>query len=248
MISEIDAQIDRRKNRQLARLNDAETDLNRLKVALSEHADGIRSDLDAEGKRINLLMSSVGVQACVAADTMNWLRDDNAAMRENLKANAALLRRQARWAWAALGGTCLAAGVILLLAIWGAYRLTDRAAAEADMIRAANVRDVAAAREAGQRAIAQLHTELATQREEIERQIGVVGAELAVLSADRDTARADLEHFAALRDRLGIFLVDGRSQPVIVAPEGQEIRPWRAAGLHELARYNGRMYRVMARE
>ncbi len=31
-------------------------------------------------------------------------------------------------------------------------------------------------------------------------------------------------------------------------PEGQEIRAWRAPGLHELARYNGRMFRVMARE
>ena len=35
---------------------------------------------------------------------------------------------------------------------------------------------------------------------------------------------------------------------MIIVPEGREIRLWRAAGVHELGRYSGRMYRVVERE
>jgi len=37
----------------------AEAELARLKVALSDHADGILDDLNVEAKRINQLMSGV---------------------------------------------------------------------------------------------------------------------------------------------------------------------------------------------
>lgn len=108
--------------------------------------------------------------------------------------------------------------------------------------------ELAAAREDGQRAIVALHEELAAQQGEIERRIEVAGAELSGVVGERDQFRAELEQFVALRDLLGIQLVEARSRITIVVPEGQEIRAWRAPGLHELARYNGRMFRVMARE
>lgn len=125
MTNDLEARIAELRQRRRIGQEDAEVELDRLKAVLSEHADGIRAELDAEGKRIKLLMSSVGVQACVAAETMTWLREDNEAMRENLKANGALLRRQARWAWIVLGAACLAAVVILLLAGWAGVSLNS---------------------------------------------------------------------------------------------------------------------------
>lgn len=98
--------------------------------------------------------------------------------------------------------------------------MKQAAAREADTIRAANVQELAAAREEGERAIATLHEQLTGQRTWIERSIETVGVELASLTAERDAARAELERFAALRDRLGIRLIETRTQPVIVVPEG----------------------------
>ena len=138
--------------------------------------------------------------------------------------------------------------MIISLAIWGGARLIDNAGQEADAIRVANAADLVRARELGQRAIADLHEELAGQQAEIERRIALAGVELADLTGERDRLMAELEQFADLRDRLGIQLIEARSRITIVVPEGQEIRPWRAPGLHELARYNGRMFRVVARE
>ena len=43
-------------------------------------------------------------------------------------------------------------------------------------------------------------------------------------------------------------LPEARRQPVIIVPEGKEIRLWRVAGGHELGRYSGRMYPVVERE
>ncbi|NJM81226.1 MAG: hypothetical protein HC844_00945 [Tabrizicola sp.] len=116
------------------------------------------------------------------------------------------------------------------------------------MIRAGNLRAVAEARAEGERLLAALQDDLAEQRAEVERGIEEVGVELAGLAAERDAVRAELADFEELRDRLGIQVIEGRTQPVIIVPEGREIRLWRAAGLHDLARYNGRMYRIMDSE
>ncbi|RWR04397.1 hypothetical protein [Paenirhodobacter populi] len=182
-----------------------------------------------------------------ATRTIEGVGSDNATLKKCLSANEVLLRRQAKWAWAALGGVCVAAGMILLLAVWGAQEVIGRAEKEADAIRAVNVEELAAAQEEGQRAIAALHERLAAQRSEVERGIETVGMELAGMISDRDAVRAELEKFVTLRDRLGIRLVESQTKPVIVVPEGQEIRSWGAPGLSNLARYNGRMYRVVDR-
>lgn len=165
-----------------------------------------------------------------------------------LDANEALIRRQARRVGRALGVATLAAGLVVLVAIWAGAVLVQSARAEAEVIRAGNLRAVAEARAEGERALAALWDDLAEQRAEAERGIEEIGVELAGLAAERDAVRAELTEFAALRERLGIQLIEGRTQPVIIVPEGREIRLWRAAGLHELARYNGRMYRVVDSE
>lgn len=72
-----------------------------------------------------------------------------------------------------------------------------------------------------------------------------MGADLVQLGADRDAARADLEHFAELRQQIGFDLVPYRNRVVIVVPQGETITRWNAPGLSGIARYNGRMFRVV---
>lgn len=246
MTADLESRMAELKQRRQAGREAAEAELARLKAALSDHADGIRGDLIAEAKRINQLMSGVDAQARDAAGAINQLRQHDESIKNALSANDVVLRRQAWWAWTAVGGACLAAVVIIVLAGWAASRLIEVARLEADAIRAANVDELAVAREEGHRAIADLHQQLAAQRAEVERGIEDVGAEFAALSTERDAVRAELERFIKLRDRLGIALVEGQTRPVIVVPEGKEIRAWGAPGLSDLARYNGRMYRVLA--
>lgn len=75
-------------------------------------------------------------------------------------------------------------------------------------------------------------------------EIEVMGADLAKLASERDAIRADLEHFVELRQQIGFQLVPYRNRVVIVVPEGEGIMRWNAPGLSDLARYNGRMFRV----
>lgn len=246
MTDDFDTMLADFRQRRQATHDAAEVELSRVKAALADHADAIRADWATETERINALISRVSTQTNQATDAAIRLQQDNEGMRQALNANRAVLRRQARWAWTAVGGACLAAVAIILLAGWAAGGLIDSARTEADALRAANVDELAMAREDGQRAIAELHEQLAAQRAEIERRVDDVGAEFAALTAERDDIRAELDRFIELRNRLGITLVEGQRRPLIIVPEGQEIRAWGAPGLSNLARYNGRMYRVMA--
>lgn len=67
--------------------------------------------------------ATVGKLAARALETAERIHREHEALGEQINANGALLRRQARWAWIALGGACLAAGVILLLAGWAGTSL-----------------------------------------------------------------------------------------------------------------------------
>ena len=248
MNGELENRIAELQQRGKAAKEQTAAELDRQKTALSEHAEGIKARLDGAFLDRVAEFVTVGKQASRALLAAEAIDHRHQALGEQIAANEVLLRRQARWAWLALGGACLAAAVIISLAIWGGARLIDNAGQEADAIRVANAADLVRARELGQRAIADLHEELAGQQAEIERRIALAGVELADLTGERDRLMAELEQFADLRDRLGIQLIEARSRITIVVPEGQEIRPWRAPGLHELARYNGRMFRVVARE
>lgn len=246
MTNDLEARIAELRQRRRAGQEDAQVELDRLKAELAEHVQGIRAGMDDELVNRIAEFATVGKLAARALETAERIHREHEALGERITANGALLRRQTRFAWVALGGACLAAGVVLLLAIWTGTALKQAAARPTPSAPRMSRNWRPRGRKGN--APAALHEQLAGQRTWIERSIETVGVELASLTAERDAVRAELERFAALRDRLGIRLIETRTQPVIVVPEGQEIRLWRATGLHELARYNGRMYRILARD
>ncbi|ATG47648.1 hypothetical protein CEW89_08715 [Celeribacter ethanolicus] len=135
----------------------------------------------------------------------------------------------------------------LVLALTGAVasRMVDEARTEAARIRAENSQEIAEARAEGEAALQALADRLASREAVLAAEIEAMGADLAQLGAARDAARADLEHFAELRQQIGFDLVPYRNRVVIVVPEGETITRWSAPGLSNLARYNGRMFRVV---
>lgn len=139
-------------------------------------------------------------------------------------------------------GTC--AALILAVAFWLGAQIKQNAQNEASAIRDTNAGEVAQIQQMGEWALADLKIQISEQRAEIEREIGSVGTELTVLTEDRDTVRAELEQFVALRDRVGFQLVEYRGRTVVVVPDGERLRRWRAPELSNLASFNGRLYRL----
>lgn len=146
-----------------------------------------------------------------------------------------------------VGVVLVALVAALFLALTGAVaiRMVDEARAEAARIRTENTQEIAEARAEGEAALQALADRLASREAVLTAEIEAMGADLAQLGADRDAARADLEHFAELRQQIGFDLVPYRNRVVIVVPEGEAITRWSAPGLSDLARYNGRMFRVV---
>lgn len=246
MTSERDAKIAALRQRRGRAFVEAEAEAARLLAALSEQAAGIRSDLMAEAEKIGRLMASVQCQVLDTEVIIGNLRADAEGRIACLDANDAFLRRLALRAGLALGVAILAAGIVVLVSVWAGAALVREARAGAGVTRAGNLQAVADARAERERALATLQDELAAQR--VELGIEEIGVELAGFAAEQAAFRAELTDFVALRDQLGIELIATRRQPVIIVPEGREFRLWRAARLHELARYNGRLYRVVERE
>lgn len=135
----------------------------------------------------------------------------------------------------------------LALALTGAVasRMVDEARSEAASIRTENAQEIAEARAEGEAALQALADRLASREAALSAEIEAMGADLAQFGADRDAARADLEHFAELRQQIGFDLIPYRNRVVIVVPQGETIARWNAPGLSDLARYNGRMFRVV---
>lgn len=135
----------------------------------------------------------------------------------------------------------------LILALAGAVagHMLDEARTEAARIRTDNAQEIAEARAEGEVALQALKDRLASREAALSASIETIGAELAQLAADRDSARADLEHFVVLRRQIGFELIPYRERVVIVVPQGETITRWNAPGLSDLARHNGRMFRVV---
>lgn len=146
-----------------------------------------------------------------------------------------------------VGVVLVALVAAFFLALTGAVasRMVDEARNEAARIRTENTREVADARAEGEAALQALADRLASREAVLTAEIEAMGADLAQLGADRDAARADLEHFAELRQQIGFDLIPYRNRVVIVVPQGETITRWNAPGLSDLARYNGRMFRVV---
>lgn len=146
-----------------------------------------------------------------------------------------------------VGVVLVALVAALVLALTGAVasRMVDEARTEAARIRTENTQEIAEARAEGEAALQALADRLVSREAVLTAEIEAMGADLAQLGADRDAARADLEHFADLRQQIGFDLIPYRNRVVIVVPQGETITRWSAPGLSDLARYNGRMFRVV---
>lgn len=128
MTNDLEARIAELRQRRRVGQADAEAELERLKAELSEHVQGIRATMDDELVDRIAEFATVGKLAARALEMAERIHREHEALGEQIKANGALLRRQARWAWIALGGACLAAVVVLLLAIWAGAALKQAAA------------------------------------------------------------------------------------------------------------------------
>lgn len=136
MNDEFESRIAELQQRSKVAKRQAGAELDRQKSALTEHADGIRTMLEGEFIDRVLEFSNAGKLAAEALQAAEEIDHRHQALGEQIDANAALLRRQARWAWIALGGACLAAAAIIALAIWGGVRVIDKAGLEAEEVAA----------------------------------------------------------------------------------------------------------------
>lgn len=142
-------------------------------------------------------------------------------------------------------GVCAVGAAVLGVALWLSTETLAAAETEAALIRAENAEAIAAARAEGEAALTRLTADLESREAALSADLTAMGAELAQAAIERNAARADLERFAELKRQIGLELVPYRNSVVIVVPQGETITRWGAPGLSNLARYNGRMFRVV---
>ena len=153
--------------------------------------------------------------------------------------------------WLAAGLAALLVLLALLGSFWaGAWQLAqgrDAAAAlvaeargEAEAIRAAGAGEIAAVRAEVDAAIEAARAEAAKRYDADLDALDEVGVALAAAQAEHATVEAELQTFITLRKEMGFRMARHfNSRPVIIVPEGKEIRAWDAPGPSELAGYNG---------
>lgn len=222
----------------------------RLKAELATEVARLTEDararlaIEADALSDRVISAHAGVD--VVAGSIVRLEDHTAGLSARITRSEADLRRwQRRLALTGVLAAVLAAAIIALVALW-ATQMHAAAKNEVAQLRAAQTSQLEAARQEGEAAIADLQADVDGRRSELQASLDALGSDLAALTSERDAVRADLETLIILRDRLGFTLIDHHSGPVIVVPEDREIRKWSAPGLLPIARYNGRMYRVMA--
>jgi DNA repair exonuclease SbcCD ATPase subunit len=162
------------------------------------------------------------------------------------RASALEQRIRKLWVLVVAGGaaTLVATVFIVAFVFWSAARVKAAAENEASFLREAYSVEIEASRREGETALAELQSNLERQSENAVEQLAEIGADLAAMSQDRDAVRQELENFIALRERVGIELLDFRGNTLVVVPEGARIRRWQADDLSEVAHLNGRMYRL----
>ncbi|MEM5478079.1 hypothetical protein [Pacificibacter sp. AS14] len=174
--------------------------------------------------------------------------DELGARTDLIDRRASALEQRIRKLWMLVGAgvvaTVFASIVVVALAYWSATRIKATAENKAARLRAAYAEEIAAVREEGEVKLAGLQASFAQQTDEVTAQMIDVRADLVAILQERETVRQELEHFIALRKRVGIQLVEFQDSTVVVVPEGARLRRWRAADLSEVAHLNGRMYRL----
>ncbi|MGJ8596786.1 hypothetical protein [Sulfitobacter sp.] len=181
-------------------------------------------------------------QASLSVDGLN-------ARTALIDERASALEQRVRRLWvlvfSGVVATLVATIFIAAFIFWSAARIKAAAENEASLIREAYSVEIAASRRAGEAALAELQNNLVRQSEKAAEQLAEIEADLAAMSQDRDVVRQELENFIALRERVGIELLDFRGNTLVVVPEGARIRRWQADDLSEIAHLNGRMYRLL---
>lgn len=161
---------------------------------------------------------------------------------------ASALEQRIRNLWvlvvSGVAATFVATVFIVAFVFWSAARVKAAAENEVSFLREAYSVEIEASRQEGETALAELQSNLVRQSEKAAEQLAEIGADLAAMSQDRDAVRQELENFIALRERVGIELLDFRGNTLVVVPEGARIRRWQADDLSEVAYLNGRMYRL----
>lgn len=214
-------------------------ELSRLKAELAETAEGLRRDLNQSCDDIAARIAAFETRAA-------GLDEDQEALSLGLARERLRLSRLRRWGVLGIGAIVGAALLVLFVAGVSARGIVRTAQSEAEIIRAQNAAAIEAARQEGEAELAALSEDLAERERALTADIEALGADLAQLTSDRDAARSDLEHFADLRDQIGFDLVRYREDVVIVVPEGETITGWNAPGFSDLARLNGRVFRVVS--
>ncbi|SDO00993.1 hypothetical protein SAMN05216196_10362 [Lutimaribacter pacificus] len=220
------------------------SDLDKRIANLRERRDGNIKLVGRETERLNQKVAALDNAVQQAFDRMKLCEAKAAQVDAEMDRLVGRLGKLRSLLLAGILVILLAAIAILAVAAWSGANIRQAARQEAATIRMQNATEIAQARREGEEALAGLHQQFAEQRASIEGQIVEIGADLAMLSEERDAARTELERFRDLRDRIGFHLADYRGRVVIIVPEGQEIRGWRAPGLSDLARYNGRVFRI----
>ncbi|NJM81227.1 MAG: hypothetical protein HC844_00950 [Tabrizicola sp.] len=128
MTPELDAKIAALRQRRGRAFAEAEAEAARLIAAFSEQAEGIRSELASEAGKITGQMASVQCQVQDAETLIGNLVSGSESLAARLDANEASLRRQARRAGQALGFAIVAAGTVILVAIWAGVVLVQERA------------------------------------------------------------------------------------------------------------------------
>lgn len=161
---------------------------------------------------------------------------------------ASALEKRIRQIWVLVGAgvvvSIVTAAFVVAFAFWSAARVKSAAETEVSLLRETISAEVAASRRDGEMALAELQNDFLRQSDQAAGQLAQIGDDLAAMSQERDAVRQELESFIALRDRVGIQLLDFRGHTLVVIPEGARIRRWQADDLSEIAHLNGRMYRL----
>lgn len=161
---------------------------------------------------------------------------------------ASSLEQHIRQIWVLVGAavvvSVVTAAFVVAFAFWSAAGVKAAAELEAALLRETISAEVAVSRRDGEMALAELESNLLRQSDQAAGQLAQIADDLSAMSQERDVVRQELENFIALRDRVGIELLDFRGNTLVVVPEGARIRRWQADDLSEVAHLNGRMYRL----
>ena len=207
-----------------------------ISAQMKQNAQHVLSRVEATGKAVRALKVDLDGVEANAKNAKAHLVDLDLAL-------AQLKQKVRRVLTIALFATLL----ILLIAAGIGLNIVHNARNEASELRSSNASEMRRIREQHHRMMEELENEFVERARRIEDDIDLSAEALAHLRNDRDRIEREMQGFLELQQRVGFQLIEYRNRALLVVPDGHELRSWGAPGLSNLARYNGRMYRVVER-